>query len=105
MTDRLNRFHNRKNRAAAVILAAIVLVVMLFSVSALSHAVHHDCTGEDCPVCICIHQYESTLSQIDGAQVFAVLPILLFLFLLLNKKPAGVIFQLTLITEKIRLNI
>ncbi|MFQ9680966.1 MAG: hypothetical protein ACLRZH_13595 [Ruthenibacterium lactatiformans] len=32
--------------------------------SFIAKEAHHDCTGEDCPVCACIHQAEQTLKQI-----------------------------------------
>ena len=36
----------------------------LLSLFFIAKEAHHDCTGEDCPVCACIHRAEQTLKQI-----------------------------------------
>jgi hypothetical protein len=53
----------QSNRFVAGIMAVMMLVVVLFSVTFIVVEIHHDCCGEDCPVCACISQCESILQQ------------------------------------------
>lgn len=41
----------KRNRVIALILAAIVFLVMAFSLCVVAAEAGHDCHGEDCPVC------------------------------------------------------
>ena len=43
---------------------AAFVVVAFFSLLFIAKEAHHDCTGEGCLVCACIHQAEQTLKQI-----------------------------------------
>lgn len=75
----LRSFVSKNVRVAACIMAFMVLFIVLFSSSYIAGHVHHHCTGEDCPVCACIHQCESMIRNMgDGVAVFTavVLPIL-----------------------------
>lgn len=62
-----------KKRIVVVLLIAAVCFAMLFSLCFIAAAAHHDCTGEDCAVCMQISFCESvlrTLSQ-SAAAIFA----------------------------------
>ena len=45
-------------RAMAGSIAALVLVIVLFSAVYLTVESHHDCSGEGCPVCAALAQCE-----------------------------------------------
>ena len=92
-------------RITAGIMGLMMLVLVLFSSFYIAAEADHDCCGEDCPICACIHQCENTLRGIgDGAAVrsAAVAPVILILF-----AAAFVIAtasQDTLVSRKVRLN-
>ncbi|RKM59206.1 AraC family transcriptional regulator [Butyrivibrio sp. CB08] len=71
---------NKLNRLLAGIMAIMVLFVVLFaSFFVVSHT-HHDCSGEDCPVCATIHQCENLLNGAGGSFLHiaaGVLPVVL----------------------------
>ena len=48
-------------RISAGIAGVLMLVFVLFSVFFIAHEAHHDCTGEDCPVCAAIRLCERIL--------------------------------------------
>lgn len=54
----------RKQRLLAGFTCAVFVIVAFFSLLFIAKEAHHDCAGEDCPVCACIHQAEQTLKQI-----------------------------------------
>ena len=54
----------RKQRLLAGFTCAAFVVVAFFSLLFIAKEAHHDCTGEGCLVCACIHQAEQTLKQI-----------------------------------------
>ncbi len=92
-------------RIAAGIMGMMLLVIVLFSTFFIAAEADHDCTGEDCPICACMHQCENALRGIgDGtaAQPSAVIPVLFLLFsaaLFVAELP-----QETLVSRKVRLN-
>lgn len=51
-------------RTITGILSLTMLVFVLFSSFYIVHEVHHDCSGEDCPVCATIRQCENSLNQL-----------------------------------------
>ena len=62
----------KQHRALAVLACAAFLTVALFSVLFLVSEAGHDCIGEGCPVCACIHQGERTLKQLGMGSACAV---------------------------------
>lgn len=92
-------------RITAGIMGVMMLFIVLFSAFYIAAEADHDCCGEDCPICACIHQCENILRGIgDGAAVqsAAVAPVILILF-----AAAFVIAafsQDTLVSRKVRLN-
>lgn len=67
-------------RAMAGSIAALVLVIVLFSAVYLTVESHHDCSGEGCPVCAALAQCEHQIRQIGGAVVVAALVVTVSLF-------------------------
>ena len=68
-------------RVAAGIAGFLMLVFVLLTVFFIAHEAHHDCTGEDCPVCAAIRLCEGVLrfAGAGGAPRFSFLPVLLVL--------------------------
>ena len=57
----------KQKRLAALLVAAAVLFVMLFSAFYIAAEAHHDCAGEDCPVCTLICLCRNTLKNLSLA--------------------------------------
>ncbi len=92
-------------RITAGIMGLMMLFIVLFSSFYIAAEADHDCCGEDCPICACIHQCENTLRGIgDRAAVrFAVVaPVILILFAAAFVIAA--VSQDTLVSRKVRLN-
>ncbi len=54
-------------KLAGIIGAAIIVVTMLFSVAFLSCNAHHDCSGENCPICEMMQMAENILDKLSMA--------------------------------------
>ena len=97
--------NSKRRRLISGLLAVLMLSVMLFSALIIVHEADHDCIGEDCPICACIHQCENTLQQLGSgvtAQFAVVIPaifIFLLAFLRMTELP-----QETLVSRKVRLD-
>ncbi len=92
-------------RITAAITGLMMLVMVLFSAFYIAAESDHECCGEDCPICACIHQCENTLHGIgDGTAVrsAAATPVILVLLAAAFAIPA--VSQDTLISGKVRLN-
>lgn len=97
--------HTRKQKRLAFIICMAFIATAFFSVLFIVKEADHDCTGENCPVCACIHQAEQTLKQLGTGDTgstfiiarssFVIAP--LFLAVLL-------IPCVSLISQKVRLN-
>ena len=95
----------RALRITAGVMGLMMLVLVAFSAFYIAAEADHDCCGEDCQICACIHQCENTLRGIgDGAAVrcAAVAPVILILFAAAFVIPA--VSRDTLISRKVRLN-
>ncbi len=57
----------KQKRLAALLVAAAVLFIMLFSALYIAAEVHHDCTGEDCRVCTLICLCQNALKNLSLA--------------------------------------
>ena len=95
----------RKQRFLAGFTCTAFVIVAFFSLLFIVNGTHHDCTGEDCPVCACIHQAEQTLKQIgagssETAGAFAPQFPLFVAFLCLPL----VVPVVSLISQKVRMN-
>lgn len=94
-----------KKRNLAVILCMMLIFTTLFSLFFIVEETNHHCSGQDCPVCACMHQAERTLRSLDGG-IFhqtAFIPFCACLLLL----PLFQIFCLpavSLVSQKVRLN-
>lgn len=98
--------HNTmKKKNLAAILCITLIFATLFSFFFIIEEANHHCSGQDCPVCACIHQAERTLRSLDGG-VFhqtVFMPFCAYLLLI----PAFQSFCLpavSLVSQKVRLN-
>jgi hypothetical protein len=97
-----------KTRLLALALCAFVVFVLCAGSACIAHetAHHHDCTGEDCPIC----QFIARIEQVRRA-LGSVLPALLGAWLVVitcretrERTPADAPVFSTLVGRKIRLN-
>lgn len=58
---------NRKHLAAW--LSIIFIFVTLASLFYIVKEENHKCTGEDCPICACVHQAEQTLKNLSTGTI------------------------------------
>ena len=65
-----------KQRRSVLSLAVVfaVIFVVLISSFFVAAETNHDCTGEDCPVCACIHQAEQNLKNLGTGLAVAAMP-------------------------------
>lgn len=71
----------KRTKHAALIIALMLFVVMLFSALFIAHETHHDCTGEGCSVCAMLAVCENMLKNISvAAAAAAVLTAAVFVF-------------------------
>lgn len=100
-----NSSKSKALRIAAGIMGLMMLVLVAFSAFYIAAEADHDCCGEGCPICACIHHCENTLRGIgDGTAVRTaiVAPVILFLLAAAFIIPA--VSLDTLISRKVRLN-
>lgn len=73
----------KKNRKLfAVILAAIFFATILFSYFFIVEQIHHDCTGEDCPICM---EIQAALQTISSIKILSTLPLILSVFYVITQ--------------------
>jgi len=93
------------NRITAGIIVLTVLAVILFSPFYSAAEACHDCSGDDCPVCLCIRQCENTLHQIGNGKAALVSAVVPIIFLFVSACLFSSDFALdTLVIKKVRLN-
>ena len=96
----------KSQRIAAAVLSAVVLLAMLFSVIFMIEEAHHDCVGEDCPVCASIAACVKTFDSLADGAAKPKIPIALALFTAVAAITAStqIFSSETLISKKIRQN-
>ena len=101
----MNLSEKKAMRCAAGILGIGMLVIVLLSAIFITVEADHDCTGEECPICVSIRQCESTLRQIGNsaaAGIMVSVPVLIVFFAVTLF--AGILRQETPVSRKVRLN-
>ncbi len=66
-----------KRRIISFLMILLIVFVLVSSFWSILHETHHDCSGEDCPVCAMIAVCKNTLKS-----VFAALLLVFFAFAL-----------------------
>lgn len=96
---------NADRKRFAGIMGILMLFFILFSSVYMIAEADHECTGDHCPVCVCIEQCENMLYQI-GTGVITVIEVIIpvlytaFYAVLISHVFTGE----TLISEKVRMN-
>ncbi len=97
----------KRNAVAAVMITALILFVLLFSSFYMAAEADHDCSGEDCPVCVVLLQCQQAVKRISGsAPGTAVITLLLISatgIILLPVSDSFISYP-TLVSRKIRLD-
>ncbi len=94
-----------KNGHVAVIMAALLLFLILFSVFYEALEADHECCGEDCPICAMLIQCENLIRTI-GNGITALLCICAVFSYVYGHicKPFFEITPVTLVAQKVRMN-
>ncbi|MCR5770466.1 MAG: hypothetical protein K6G87_04435 [Butyrivibrio sp.] len=96
---------SRPKKAMAGIIGMLMIIAMLFSAFYISYEAHHDCTGEDCPICAQIQMCENTLHKIGGGLAFLVAVIVPVIFTFVCASVFNfILLQETPISQKVRMN-
>lgn len=66
----------KRQRILAVCSCLLFVFMTIFSLFYVASEENHHCTGEDCPICICIHQAEQLLHGNGGAAQKEILVVL-----------------------------
>ena len=61
----------KRTKHAALIIALMLFVVMLFSALFIAHETQHECTGDGCSVCAILAVCENMLKNISSAAAAA----------------------------------
>ena len=97
--------NNSKRRYISMLTGILFLFITFASLFFIAKEETHECTGQDCPICACIHQAEHILNHLGSdmsAVVFmAVIPVFSTLLLF---KLFLVVFDRSLVGKKVRLN-
>ena len=95
----------KRQKKAAILICMAFLVVMLASFFYIAKEENHNCTGEDCPVCACIHQAEQNLKNLGTGPAVAAMPGQKILSVLVEAILCFfVVCRTSLVSQKVRLN-
>lgn len=95
---------NKKMQVASWLFIAMLLVNILFSYEFIISNAHHDCSGEDCPVCV---QIEEAVQFISNIKFISILPFVMTVLYVLkefcSRLTPVIVTRPTLVSEKIKL--
>lgn len=83
----------KAKRIVAGIMCLMILLIMLSVSYYIASEVHHDCEGEDCPICAFIHQCETILSQFGDGTVLLYASMVPVFFILVLTLPFEDVFR------------
>ena len=95
----------KKRKYLAAWISIIFIFVTFASLFYIAKEENHKCTGEDCPICACVHQAEQTLKNLSTGMIVA--------FCTLVVLEAGILvipvcfiklIPRSLVSQKVRLN-
>jgi len=96
---------SRAFRTAALLLSLAVFALALFPAFYIAAEAHHDCCGEDCPVCECLRLCEAALRGVSGGTAARPCAVLFFFLVLLADVLCTAAFpRETPVSRKVRLN-
>lgn len=104
MNDLIKCGKKEKSIIAAV-LSIVVLLSLVFSVYFIQAEAHHDCIGDDCPICATLDLCEATVKQLSASMCACFSILISFACIDLVKSWHVISFRhLTPVDEKIRMN-
>ncbi len=99
------KINDLKNKYLSLFLTALFMLVMFFSASYIAEEMIHDCSGEECPICECIHMCECMLYETSGAVNPLIVAAVVFILVLLMGRGSGYILLYdTPVSEKVRMD-
>ena len=95
---------NRKKNIA-VIACVLFVFVTLASLFYIAKEENHQCTGEDCPICACVHQAKQVLRNLGTTPAvgFFASPVI-FIAETVALPGLWIILSISLVHQKVRLN-
>ena len=92
-------------RKISIAICAIFIAVTFVSLFYIVKEENHHCTGEDCPVCACVHQAEQTLRNLGtGTAITAAVNQMPAISALAAAGVCLFIPCISLVSQKVRLN-
>ena len=97
--------YSTKQRLIALIACLSVLFITAFMMFVVPHELEHDCCGEECPICACIHLVEQTVHSLSVTitSLISMFSIIVLLYTCIAEFNSGMP-SCSLIKEKVRLN-
>ena len=92
-----------KRITAWVVMVATVLVILFSTYYLVEHS-YHNCTGNECPICMVMEQCSNNLKTMSTDFVFACTSLFILTSLLKEVHYELNIFNNSLISQKVRMN-
>ena len=92
------------SRLIAGITGLMMLVFVLFSAFYIAAETDHECCGEDCPICACVHLCENALHGFDDGAAVQSAAVAPFILILPVAAFAATACQETPVSQKVRMN-
>lgn len=95
----------KKKKTIAAITCILFIFVTFASLFYIVKEADHECTGEDCPICACVHQAQQMLKNLGTGTIVwsgAFFTIIYTSFVLFRY--VYIVLCTTLISQKVRLN-
>lgn len=96
---------SENKKITAFIFAVFFIIMSMTSLFYIQKEINHDCTGNDCPICICIHEAQQIIRNtavIPSSYVFNILGTMLSVCII------GICFLyvifMSLVSKKVRMD-
>lgn len=70
----------KKRRMTAILLVVLLFVTILFSYTYMIENAHHDCSGDECPICMEMEAAMQTISSLRAVPIVPVIVAILCVF-------------------------
>ena len=95
----------KKQRIISFAVCILFIFVTFASLVYLVKEENHSCTGEDCPVCACMHQAEQTLKRLGTGTIVTITANLVrMITVCLITGLILIVSCVSLVSQKVRLN-
>ncbi len=99
------KINDLKNKYLSLFLSGIITLIMLVSALYMAEEAHHECTGEDCPICECLHLCEGIMYETEAAEGLLIAAAVTVLIAFISRTGAGYILLYdTPVSEKVRMD-